>query len=87
MLFETVSAGENHTIGLKKDGTVVSTTIYNSELDYGKTAVNGWGDMVAVSTGYFLTVGLKKDGTVVSTKIINKEFDVGQTNVESWKLF
>ena len=59
---DTVSAGWNHTVGLKSDGTVVAAG-YNK---YGQCDVSGWTDIVAVSAGVGYTVGLKRDGTVVA---------------------
>jgi len=68
-----ISAGRNyHTVGLKKDGTVVA--VGNNH--YGKCNVEKWKDIVAISAGHSHTVGLKKDGTVVA---------VGDYYVEKWK--
>ena len=58
----TIATGDFHTVGLKKDGTVVA--VGNNE--DGKCNVSGWKDIVLVSAGYSHTVGLKKDGTVVA---------------------
>ena len=65
---ETVSAGENHTVGLKSDGTVVATKYtWDSEYYYnGQCDVADWRDIVAVSAGNEYTVGLKSDGTVMA---------------------
>ncbi len=57
---ETFSAGYDHTVGLKKDGSVVA--VGNNE--NGQCDVENWSDIVAVATGCYHTVGLKKDGTV-----------------------
>lgn len=59
---ETISAGAEHTVGLKSGGTVVVV----GKNDYGQCNVDGWSDIVAVSAGYYHTVGLKSDGTVVA---------------------
>ena len=73
---ETVSAGQDHTVGLKSDGTVVAFGGNgNSQCN-----VDGWTDIVAVSTGIFHTVGLKSDGTVVA---VGENGD-GQCDVEDW---
>ena len=61
-----VSAGSNHTVGLKSDGAVVAVG-WNK---YGQCDVADWRDIVAVSAGPYHTVGLKSDGTVVATKFI-----------------
>ena len=57
-----ISAGRNHIVGLKEDGTVVAEGIN----DKGQCNVSGWYDIVEVSAGFGRTIGLKSDGTVVS---------------------
>ena len=57
-----VSAGSEHLVGLRADGTVVA----EGENDYGRCDVSEWTDIVAVSAGTFHTVGLRADGTVVA---------------------
>ena len=72
-----ISAGSYHTVGLKKDGTVVAVgRNYDGQCD-----VSGWKDIVAISAGYSHTVGLKKDGTVVA--VGSNKF--GQCDVSGWK--
>ncbi len=61
IMYETVSAGDDHIVGLKSDGTVVAV---GDNID-GQRNVSTWTDIVAVSAGYYHTVGLKADGTVV----------------------
>lgn len=60
-----ISAIQDHLIGLKSDGTVVSAGIEN----YGELQVFGdeWSDIVQIDTGGFFTAGLKSDGTVIVT--------------------
>ena len=72
----SISAGGDHTVGLKKDGTVVAVG-YNK---YGQCYVSGWRDIIAVSAGGDHTVGLKKDGTVVAAG----DNYYGQCNVSGW---
>ena len=81
----TVSAGLDHTVGLKSDGTVVATN-YTGIMDYdGQCDVQDWTDIVAISAGCDHTVGLKSDGTVVATNYTgNKDYD-GQCDVQNWK--
>ncbi|MBR3552885.1 MAG: TIR domain-containing protein [Clostridia bacterium] len=74
---KTVSVGNIHTVGLKKDGTVVAV----GSNEYGQCDVSGWKDIVTISAGYGYTVGLKKDGTVVA--VGNNNY--GQCDVSSWK--
>ena len=73
---DTVSAGWNHTVGLKSDGTVVAAG-YNK---YGQCDVSGWTDIVAVSAGSDHTVGLKADGTVVAVG----DNEGGKRDVSGW---
>lgn len=58
-----VSAGDNHTVGLKADGTVVAV----GKNEDGQCNVSDWTDIVSIAAGYDVTIGLKSDGTVVKT--------------------
>lgn len=72
-----VSAGGEHTVGLRKDGTVVAVgKNYNGQCD-----VSSWRNIVAISAGYSHTVGLKRDGRVVATGWNWS----GECNVSEWK--
>ena len=73
---DTISAGDNHTVGLKADGTVVAVG-WN---DDGQCDVFEWTDIVAISAGWDHTVGLKSDGTVVAVGWN----DDGQCDVFEW---
>ena len=72
-----VSAGGDHTVGLKADGTVMAV----GDNVYGQCNVSSWRDIVAVSAGGHHTVSLKADGTVMAVG----DNDVGQCNVSSWR--
>ena len=74
---ETVSTGNNHTVALKSDGTVVAV----GDNINGQCDVSGWTDIVAVAAGGWHTVGLKSDGTVVTSGYNER----GQRNVIGWK--
>ena len=84
-----VAVGDDCTLGLKKDGTVVAT----GSNSFGQCNVSDWQDITAISAHYRYSVGLKKDGTVVATKISNtsdsltKSNDYGQCEVyeSRWK--
>ena len=71
-----IAAGDDHTVGLKVDGTVVAAG-YNR---YGRCDVRDWTDIVSIAAGDVHTVGLKADGTVVAAGWN----DYGQCNVSDW---
>lgn len=71
-----ISSGYGHTLGLKKDGSVVAA----GYMDEPECDVSAWRDIVIVSAGWSHSVGLKKDGTVVATGA-NKD---GECNVSNW---
>ena len=73
---EVISAGGEHTVGLRADGTVVAV----GSDDRGQCDVSGWTDIVAVSAGSGHTVGLCADGTVVAVG----RNDSGQCDVSNW---
>lgn len=72
----TISAGVNHTVALKTDGTVVAV----GSNDEGQCDVDDWADIVAVSAGMDCTFGLKSDGTVLVTGWNGSD----QCNVGDW---
>ena len=73
---QVLAVGFYHTVGLKKDGTVVAAGLN----DDGQCDVDAWRNVVAVDAGAYHTVGLKKDGTVVATG--SNEY--GQCDVGEW---
>ena len=72
----SVSAGAFHTLGLKKDGTVMAC----GTTDSGRCSVDGWSDIVMIAAGGGHSVGLKANGDVVACG----QNDEGQCNVEGW---
>ena len=59
-----MAVGKYHTLGLRFDGTVVTTT--PEEGEYAAACdVSDWKDIVAISAGDTFSVGLRRDGTVV----------------------
>ena len=72
----SISAGEYHTAGLYRDGTVVAV----GSNGYSQCDVSGWSDIVAIAAGYRRTVGLRRDGTVVAVGW-NED---GQCDVSGW---
>lgn len=73
----TIVAGGTHTVGLKKDGTVVAV----GDNEKGQCNVSKWSNIVSIAAGYDHTVGLRADGTVVA---VGDNSD-GQCNVSAWK--
>lgn len=71
-----IAVGENHIVGLKKDGTLVATGL-NEE---GQCNVSSWRDITMIAAAHSHTVGLKTDGTVVSTG--SNKF--GECNTHAW---
>ena len=74
-----VSAEDEHTVGLKSDGTVVATE-YKGDYYHGQCEVSDWTDIVAVAAGPYHTVGLKSDGTVVAVG----SSSYGKCKVSDW---
>ena len=58
----SIACGNNHTVGLKADGTIVAV----GENSYSQCDVKAWKNIVSVACGEWYTVGLEDDGTVVS---------------------
>ncbi len=58
-----VSAGYEHTVGVKKDGSVIAV----GDNYYFQCDINDWKDVVRVSAGSDYTLALKSDGTVFLT--------------------
>ena len=82
---KAISVGRNHTIGLKRDNTVISTKFtrkYDSDKEpyHGQCEVADWKDIIAVSTSWDHTVGLKSDGSVVA---VGKN-EYGECEVSEW---
>lgn len=57
-----IAAGGQHYVGLKQDGSVVST----GQNVRGACDVSGWRDIVAITCGSGYTIGVKSDGSVVA---------------------
>ena len=75
----TLSAGSEHSLGLRSNGTVVATG--NNE--YGSCNVSEWKDIVSVSAGHDYSLGLHEDGTVDAT-IFNGSAYSGKCDVSEW---
>jgi hypothetical protein len=73
-----VAVGQQHTVGLKSDGTVIA--VIGNDYGYGQCNVGNWTDIVQVAADYGHTVGLKSDGTVVAVGFN----DYGQCDVGGW---
>lgn len=89
----SISVGTLHTLGLKSDGTVVSSGFYEPDkalsstfqnmdlFDQGQTKVDGWTGITAIAAGYRHSVGLREDGTVVAVGDNSSR----QCAVDDWK--
>ena len=71
-----ISASDEHTVGLKFDGTVVAC----GKNDDGQCDVSHWTDIVAVATTVLHMIGLRSDGTVVACGYNH----YGQCDVSHW---
>ena len=95
-LLNSIATSDYHTVGLKFDGTVISTKIDEPDYeidgpdyDSGQTDVSDWSDIISVAAGDHHTIGLKADGTVVSTTVKTSDYPYvkydGQCDVQDWK--
>ena len=75
----SLSVGNGHIIGLRKDGTAVAV-VAAGWYDNRPRGIAGWTDIVAVAAGYNHTVGLRADGTAIAT---GTNLD-GESNVSGW---
>ena len=73
---EVITGGDEHSAGVRADGTAVAM----SRNSLGECDVNGWSDIVAVSSGTSYTVGLRADGTAVATGVN----EAGKCDVGEW---
>lgn len=72
----TISAGDDYSVAVKKDGSVVACGSNNKD----QCDVEGWENIIAVCANDEHTLGLKMDGTVVS---VGKS-KYGKCDVEDW---
>ena len=70
-----IAAGWLHILGLRKNGTVVTT----GGTGHGKTSI--WRNIIAIGAGWDHSVGLTVDGIVLAAG----GNDEGQCNVKNWK--
>lgn len=74
-------------LGLRRDGTVVSSRIVMNGVDYGYDFdVENWKDVVDIQAGYEYILGLRKDGTVLLANGDGsgiEEYDFRQ--IEGWQ--
>ena len=72
-----IAAGDGFTLGLKTDGTVISTGMSLNGADQ----VGDWTNITMIACGVSHSVGLKADGTVVAVGTNGS----GECDVERWK--
>ena len=74
---DVIAAGDNFTVGLRADGTVVAT----DDNAFGRCDVSDWQEIVSIAAGLFHTVGLRADGTVVAAGLNNDD----RCDVSGWQ--
>ena len=70
----TLRAGENCTIGLKTDGTVVAVGKYSSEY----LNVSAWKNIIAVDASLYSAVGLQSDGSVLASGYLSCQHEISK---------
>ena len=79
---QSISAGGFHMACIRLcDNLVDIQVIAFGDNKFGQCNVDGWKEVISLSTGIYTTVGLRKDGTVLATG--DNRF--GQCNVSAWK--
>ena len=79
----SLAAGNNHTVGLRSNGTVVAV---GAQYSPNKCAVEEWKNIVAVAAGYDHTLGLRGDGTVITAGLSTESCEYpGVSDVASWR--
>ncbi|WP_197027330.1 TIR domain-containing protein [Oribacterium sp. FC2011] len=78
-----ISADATHSIGLKADGTVISTA-YKGDYYHNQCEVGDWKDIISIRATNNRSFGIKADGRVVRT--VDKCFgDEDYKDVDNWK--
>lgn len=72
-----IACSDDHTVGLRSDGTVVTT----GDNTFGQSNVSDWRNIIAIACGTWYTVGLRSDGTVVAVG----DNEYGQCCVKDWQ--
>ena len=72
-----IASGNNFTLGLKTDGTVISAGMSVNGADQ----VGDWTNMIMIACGFDHSVGLKSDGTVIAVGSNGS----GECDVDGWK--
>ena len=82
-----LAAEDRHCVGLRADGTVVATTYTGNPAEYaGRSDVDQWRDIVAISTFWSGTFGITKNRQVLvaGTPIYHDEDKVVYEGVRTW---
>ena len=72
-----LSVGARHTVGLKKDGTVLAS----GSNEFGQCDVDEWENITAIDAGYYHTIALTEEGKVLAAG--SNEY--GQCDVVEWE--
>ncbi len=74
------NTGRSHTVGLRKDGTVLVTG-WNNE---GQCDVHDWSDVVSIAAGWRRTLAVLADGSARATDRRNEETTTSRTGANWW---
>jgi len=78
-----IAAGAFHTVGLNKEGYVISA----GSNSHGQGSLDTWTEIQAIAAGFYHTLGLKADGTVLIAGSIVSPFgiiDPDQCSIDTW---
>ena len=70
-----LSIGENHTVGLRSDGTVTAV----GDNYAGQCDVEGWSGVASIAAGESGTVGITEDGRVLLAGTLPGDYFVAET--------
>jgi len=75
--FIAVTGGDWHSLGLRKNGTVVAV----GDNSFGQCNVSSWSGIIGITASKSLSIGLKSDGTAVVTGVD----EYGQAEINDWR--
>lgn len=75
---DAISAGNLHTVGIKHDGTAVSTN-FSGPGNYGQCDIDDWKNIKTISAGMYHTIALTQSGEIMGAG----SNDNGQLNIKT----